>query len=140
MSVQHAIRTPKDASNYVVRLGQVAPRMAESVVEARRRAAKDLIPPRFILNLTITQMRRFVETPVAQNPLVTSLGERASGVKELSAADRNALVSKAEGIVRDAVYPEWKAAIAFLESLVPRSADHAGLWRFEGGARHTQTS
>jgi uncharacterized protein (DUF885 family) len=134
LSVQHAIRTPKDASNYVVRLGQVAPRMAESVVEARRRAAKDLIPPRFILNLTITQMRRFVETPVAQNPLVTSLGERASGVKELSAADRNALVSKAEGIVRDAVYPEWKAAIAFLDSLVPRSADHAGLWRFEGGA------
>ena len=26
------------------------------------------------------------------------------------------------------------AAIAFLETLVPRSADRAGLWRLEGGA------
>ena len=134
LSVQHAIGTPRDASNYVVRLGQVAPRMAEAVVEARERAAKDLIPPRFILNLTITQMRRFVETPAAENPLVTSLNERASAVKALAPAERTALVSKAERIVSDAVYPEWKTAIAFLESLLPRSADHAGLWRFEGGA------
>ncbi len=134
LSVQHAIRTPRDASNYVVRLGQVAPCMAEALVEARARAAKDLIPPRFILNLTITQMRRFVETPVAQNPLVTSLGEGVSHIKELAPAERAALVSKAERIVSDAVYPEWKTAIAFLESLVPRSADNAGLWRFEGGA------
>jgi len=48
LSVVHAIRTPRDASNYIVRLGQVAPRMAEALVEARARAAKDLIPPRFI--------------------------------------------------------------------------------------------
>jgi uncharacterized protein (DUF885 family) len=108
--------------------------MAEAVAEARQRAAKDLIPPRFILNLTITQMRRFVETPPAQNPLVTSLTERASAMKTIAPAERSALVAKAERIVADAIYPEWKGAIAFLESLLPRSADHAGLWRFEGGA------
>ena len=134
LSVQHVIRTPKDASNYVVRLGQVAPRMAEAVAEARQRATKDLIPPRFILNLTITQMRRFIETPVAQNPLVTSLSEATSRIKDMSPADRTALVSKAERVVSDAVYPEWQTAILFLESLLPRSADRAGLWRFEGGA------
>jgi uncharacterized protein (DUF885 family) len=134
LSVTHPLATPKDASNYVVRLGQVAPRMAEAVVEARQRAARDLIPPRFILNLTITQMRRFIEVAAAQNPLVTSLSERASTIKALAPAERSALVAKAERIVSDTVYPEWKRAIAFLESLLPRSADHAGLWRFEGGA------
>ncbi len=134
LSVQHPISTPRDASNYVGRLGQVAPRMAEALEEARLRAAKDLIPPRFILDLTIAQMRRFVETPAAENPLVTSLSQRAAAVKALSDTDRAALVSKAEAVVRDGVYPQWKAAIAFLESLLPRSADHAGLWRFEGGA------
>jgi uncharacterized protein (DUF885 family) len=134
LSVQHPIRTPKDASNYVARLGQVAPRMAEAIEEARQRAKRDLIPPRFILNLTITQMRRFIETPAAHNPLVTSVAERTATIEELPAAERTALLSKAERIVRDSVYPEWKAAIGFLESLLPRSADRAGLWRFEGGA------
>ncbi|RPI56537.1 MAG: DUF885 domain-containing protein [Acidobacteria bacterium] len=134
LTVQHPLGTPRDASNYVIRLAQVAPRMAEAVAEARGRAAGDLIPPRFILDRTIMQMRRFVDMPAAQNPLVTSLNERASRIKELAPADRAALVSRAQRLVSDAVYPEWKTAIAFLESLLPRSADNAGLWRFEGGA------
>jgi uncharacterized protein (DUF885 family) len=134
LTVQHPLRVPKDASNYVARLGQVAPRMAEAVVVARRVAARDLIPPRFILHLTIEQMRRFVDMPPAQNPLVTSLAARAGTIKELAPDARAALVAQAERTVREAVYPEWKRAIAFLETLVPRSADRAGLWRLEGGA------
>jgi uncharacterized protein (DUF885 family) len=134
LTVQHPIRTAKDVSNYVFRLDHVAPRMVEAVVESRRRAGKDLIPPRFILRLTIDQMRRFVATPPAQNPFVTSLDERAGAVKELTSADRATFVAEAERIVRESVYPEWNKAIAFLESLVPRSADRAGLWRLEGGA------
>ena len=82
--------------------------MAEAVVESRQRAAKDLIPPRFILNLTIDQMRRFVSTPPAQNPFVTSLDERAAAIKELAPADRAAAVAQAERIVRESIYPEWQ--------------------------------
>jgi uncharacterized protein (DUF885 family) len=134
LTVSHPVRTPKDVSNYVARLGQVAPRMTEAVVESQQRAAKDLIPPQFILHLTIDQMRRFISTPPAQNPFVTSLDERAAAIKELAPADRAAAVAHAERIVRESVYPEWQKAIAFLESLVPRSADRAGLWRLEGGA------
>jgi uncharacterized protein (DUF885 family) len=134
LTVQHPVSTPRDAANYVARLGEVAPRMAEAVADARVRAKKDLIPPRFILNQTIDQMRRFAGTPVAQNPIVTTLAEKATAVKELPAAEREALVAKAERLVADSVYPEWRAAIAYLESLLPRSSDNAGLWRFEGGA------
>jgi uncharacterized protein (DUF885 family) len=138
LTVSHPVRTARDVSNYVARLGQVAPRMAEAVVESQQRAAKDLIPPRFILHLTIDQMRRFVSTPPAQNPFVTSLDERAAAIKELAPADRAAAVAQAERIVRESVYPEWQKAIAYLESLVPRSADRAGLWRLEGGAEAYQ--
>src|SRR5687767_3186089 len=101
LTVTHPVRTAKDVSNYVARLGQVAPRMAEAVVESQQRAAKDLIPPRFILHLTIDQMRRFVSTPPAQNPFVTSLDERAATIKELSPADRTAAVAQAERMVRE---------------------------------------
>jgi uncharacterized protein (DUF885 family) len=135
LTVTHPVRTAKDVSNYVARLEQVAPRMAEAVVEARQRAAKDLIPPRFILNLTIDQMRRFVATPPAQNPFVTSLDERAAVIKEIAPADRAAAVAHAERITRESIYPEWNKAIAYLETLIPRSAERAGLWRLEGGAQ-----
>ena len=138
LTVQHPLRTAKDASNYVTRLGQVAPRMAEAVVEARQRAESDLIPPRFILNLTIEQMRRFVEMPPAQNPFVTSFLERTASIKELAPDTRTALAAQAERTVAEHVYPAWSSAIVFLQSLVPRSADRAGLWRLEGGAEAYQ--
>ena len=61
LTVQHPMRTAGDAANYVARLQQVGVRISEALAEARELAGRDLIPPRFILSATITQMRRFVE-------------------------------------------------------------------------------
>jgi uncharacterized protein (DUF885 family) len=134
LTVVHPMGLPGDAATYIARLRQVGPRIGEALTEAKALAGKDLIPPRFILTATITQMRRFIEPPASENPLVSSFSQRAAAIKDLPAAERTALVGQAEQIVAADVYPRWREAIALLESLVPRSADHAGLWRFEGGA------
>ena len=134
LTVQHPMRTAGDAANYVARLQQVGVRISEALAEARGLAGRDLIPPRFILSATITQMRRFVEAPAAENPLVATFNQRAAEIEGLPAAERASLVAQAEQIVAGEVYPRWRESVAFLESLLPRSADHAGLWRFEGGA------
>jgi uncharacterized protein (DUF885 family) len=133
LTVTHPLRTARDASNYVARLRQVAPRMTEAIAESIDRAEKGLIPPRFIVNATLLQMRRFIEPPPSGNPLVTEFESRAQAIKDLSAEARAALVAEAEKIVAANVYPRWKEAIALLESLAPRSTDDAGLWRFKGG-------
>ena len=134
LTVTHPLRTPRDAANYVARLRQVGLRMTEAIADCRQSAAKGLIPPRFILQATITQMTRFIETPSGRNPFVATFNERASTISGLSPSDRAALVAQAEDIVKTDVYPRWREAITYLESLLPRSDDNAGLWRFEGGA------
>src|SRR5690242_9161714 len=73
LTVVHPLLNEKDADNYVAALGQVSTRMGEAIAEARAIGAKGTIPPRFILQATIEQMRGFVGTPPAQNPLVTVL-------------------------------------------------------------------
>src|SRR4051812_32085623 len=133
LSVQHPMRTAVDARHYVARLGQVRPRMEEAIAEAERLAAKHMIPPRFILRSTLTQMEHFIGTPSAQNPFVAIFAERASAIDGLSAEERETLRAQAERIVAAEVYPAWKKAIALLESLVPAASDDAGLWRFPGG-------
>ncbi len=62
------------------------------------------------------------------------MSERTATIAGFPPAERAALVAKAEQIVESDVRPRWREAIALLESLVPRSSDNAGLWRFEGGA------
>jgi uncharacterized protein (DUF885 family) len=132
LTVAHPIATEKDADNYVAKLRQVDDRMDEALVDARRLSATGMIPPRFILQATITQMRQFISTPPQGNPFVTSLAERLAAV-EVPPARRESLATDARRIVGTDIYPAWERATAFLESLVARASDDAGLWRFKHG-------
>jgi len=146
--VNHPLNTAKDAVHYIARLGQVGTRMDEAIVEARGLAAKNMIPPRFIIRATIRQMQQFIGTPPAKNPFVTAFDERVAASKALPDARREELRAQAEKIVAAQVYPAWKRGIALLQPLAGKATDDAGLWRFKGGAeaysymlrRYTTTS
>lgn len=134
LTVAHPVVTPRDAENYVARLGEVAPRMREAIAEARRVAARGLIPPRFILQATIAQMRQFLEPPPAQNPFVTAFAAKLGEVEDLPSAARERLIAGATREVGEAIYPAWREGLALVESLVPKASDDAGLSRLPGGA------
>ncbi len=133
MTVIHPVRSAQDADNYLARLRLFDMRMAEAAQQARDQAAKGILPPRFILQATIAQMRQFISPAPAANPLVTTLAEKLGAVDDVDAGRRKALVDEATAIVGDGVYPAWRAAIAVLESQLPESTDDAGLWRFANG-------
>jgi uncharacterized protein (DUF885 family) len=133
LTVSHPLITESDGDNYIARLGLVGARMNDAIDEARRIAAKGLIPPRFILRATISQMQQFTSTPPAQNPFVTAFASRIEASKEISSAKREALRGQAETIVASQIYPAWQKGVALLESLAPRGTDDAGLWRFDRG-------
>lgn len=133
LTVRHPLANEKDAENYVVALRQVSTRMEEATAEARALAAKNIIPPKFILNATIKQMQGFVDTSPGQNPFVAIFAQKMEAAK-IPEPRREALRSEAEKIVSGEVYPVWKNAIATLQSQLPRSTDDAGLWRLKGGA------
>ena len=135
LTVNHPIRTEKDATNYVARLTQVGTRMNEAVADAERLIDKGLFPPRFILQATITQMQQFIASTPGENPFVRTFAERLMLVKEIPSNVREKLHAQAEQIVSDQVYPAWRNAIAALERVLPRAKDDAGLWRFKDGAK-----
>lgn len=148
LTVVHPLRTEKDADNYLARLAQVGMRMGEATAEARRLAAKGILPPRFILRATIAQMQQFIAAPAAENPFVTAFDQRLAAAQALTDERRAALRAEAERIVAAHVYPAWREAIALLERQTGQATEAAGLWRFPGGAeayayqlrRHTTTS
>jgi uncharacterized protein (DUF885 family) len=134
LTVGHALQTERDAENYNAVLGQMSMRMDEAIALSARQAGKNIIPPKFILEATIRQMQSFADSSPTQNPLVTTLGQKLTAVKNLPEAKRRALIADAEKTVSAQVYPAWKRAIAQLQSQLPRSSDNAGLWSLKGGA------
>lgn len=135
LTVMHPLKTERDADNYNAVLGQMGLRMDEAVALSARQAAKNIVPPRFILEATIRQMQRFADSSPAQNPLVTTLAQKLTAIKNLRDTSRTALLADAERIVGTEVYPAWKRAInqLQLQSQLPRSTDNAGLWALKGG-------
>ncbi len=134
LTVRHPLATEKDAANYLAALGQVGTRMDEATAESRRLAAKNVIPPKFILEATIKQMSSFVDQPPAQNPFSAIFSQKVDAIKDLSPARRTELHNEAAKIVETQVYPAWKRGVAALEAQLPHSTDDAGLWRLKGGA------
>jgi len=130
----HPLLNEKDAENYVAALGQVGTRMDEAIAEARRRAAKGILLPRFIIQATVKQMQSFIDPSPGQNPFVAVFMQKTAAVKSIPEAKREQLRAQAEKIVSDEVYPAWRKAIALLESQSPHATDDAGLWRLKGGA------
>jgi uncharacterized protein (DUF885 family) len=134
LTVRHPLVTERDAENYVAALGEVTARMDEAVAESKRIEAKGIIPPRFILQATIKQMRSFSDPAPAQNPFVAVFADKMAAIKSIPESKRAELKAQAERVVAGQIYPAWKKGIAQLESQLPKSKDDAGLWRLKGGA------
>jgi uncharacterized protein (DUF885 family) len=133
LTVVHPLRSEQDARNYLAALGQAGTRMGEATAEAQARAAKGILPPRFILQSTIKQMQQFIGVPATENPLVTSLAQKMASIETIPQVTRQGMRAQAEKTVADEVYPAWRKAIALLESQMAKAADDAGVWRFKEG-------
>jgi uncharacterized protein (DUF885 family) len=132
-TVSRPLAKPRDAENYVAALGQVSARMEEAIADSRRLAARNVIPPRFILEATIKQMQSFVDPSPGQNPFVTAFADKMTALQAIPAGQREQLRKEAEKIVGAQIYPAWKKGIATLQSQLSRSTNDAGLWRLKGG-------
>ena len=133
LTLRHPLVKPADASNYVARMKLIGTRMDEAIGEARQLVSRKMLPPRFIVQTTLTQMRSFSDVAPAQNPLVTAFAQRIQSIEGLSSAQRSELQGQVTRIVTDQVYPSWRRGIALLEGILPNTTDDAGLWRFPGG-------
>ena len=134
LTVNHPVRTVRDAENYLARLSLVAARIDEAVAEGERRAAAKLLPPKFILQTTAAQMKEFLDLPPVQNPFVATFVDKLDSVASLSAERRTEFRVSAEQIASTSIYPAWRRALVLVESQIPAGTDDAGLWRFPKGA------
>lgn len=148
LTVQHVLRTEKDADNYLARLALVGARMNEATAEARARFAKNIRPPRFIIEATIAQMEQFAAGRPAENPLSATFNEKLRAGKVVSDTRRSEMVAQAQKTIGGEIFPAWHGSITLLKEQLPFARDAAGLNQLPNGdaayawhlERHTTTN
>lgn len=134
LSQTHPIRNRRDLENYLVRLGLVAAQLDDGITQARDRAQRGVLPPKFILQSTLAQLDRFIDGGDAhKNVLVVSLGERAAKIKDLPPDERDRSAAAAEKIVREQILPAFQRVKTLLSDQLAVATDDAGLWRLPDG-------
>lgn len=133
LSQTHPVRNARDIDNYLERLAQVAPILDQGIAEAKARAAKGVIPPKFILQATLDGIDRFLAPEPGNNVLVTSLAERARNAKGFSAEQVATARAAAEKIAREALLPAIRRVRDMLAAQMEVATDEAGIWRLPHG-------
>ena len=135
MATQHPVESEADAENYLARLDKT-PAMVEQVMEGLLvREREKILPPTFVVEKVLKEMRAFVAVPPAQNILYTSLAEKfdKAGETAVSAAQRKDLLARTETAIRDKVYPAYGKFIAYYDKLLPKTTGNNGVWALPDG-------
>jgi uncharacterized protein (DUF885 family) len=135
LDTQHSIETKADADAYLQRLEGFARFMDEETLLAKRDIADGVIPPDFIIDKTLIQMKSFADTPTADAPLVKSIVRRTK--EKNIPGDWAGEASKA---YENSVLPALKRQIALMESIRPKATHDAGVWRLKDGGAYYATS
>jgi len=125
---QHQIETRADADAYLARLDAFGPALAQESDRITADAARNVVPPSFILATTLKQLRGMRATPAAAQKMVTSIATRtaAKGIAGDWAA-------RATRIVEGRVYPALDGQIAVVDAVHASADERAGVWKLPQG-------
>ena len=128
---QHRVTSRGDADAWVARVEAFAVALDQETERLQQEAAMGVVPPAFLLDLALPQMRRLRAAPPAESALVTGLARkaRAAGLDGDWTAPTSA-------IVEQKVMPALDRQIAAVTTLRATASMDAGVWRLPDGAAY----
>jgi uncharacterized protein (DUF885 family) len=136
----HRIEDQRGAEDYVVRLTQFPVKFGQVIELLDYQLERDIVPPRFVVDHVLNEMKRFTEADPEAHELYTHLVARLESLEEVEAEKVGIILADAREVIADHVYPAYADMIAWFEALRPRTTTDAGAWTLPDGDayyRHT---
>ncbi|MGD0190005.1 MAG: DUF885 domain-containing protein [Rhizomicrobium sp.] len=130
---QHAITNARLARHYVDRLRAMAEVLDAVNADVARQAKLGVVPPDFVIDDSVDQMKTLIAAAPDKNVLVTNLSSKMAKLGDLSRDEKAALMDDATAAVRDNVYPAYRRLIARMRDIRKSATHDAGLWHLKGG-------
>ena len=135
LDTQHSIETTSDAEAYLARMSALAKVMDQELEQVRHDAGLGVVPPAFVLDTTLLQMKAFSDTPSQKATLVSSVARRAQE-KGIS-GDWG---GRAARLYDGEVLPALRRQMAELASLRTKAVHDAGVARLPEGEAYYAVS
>jgi uncharacterized protein (DUF885 family) len=131
---QHQLHDKRGAQDYLLRLGEVGRKFDQVMEGLEKRQALGVIPPKFVIEKVLLEMRDFAGKPAADNVLCThfktKLGEQKA---PLPAAEQQALLRQCVAALDQGVLPAYRKLIGFFERQLNVATTDDGVWKLPQG-------
>jgi uncharacterized protein (DUF885 family) len=125
---QHRITTAADAEAYLARLSAFAVAMDNDVARQTADVAAGVVPPDFVCDLSLGQMRALRDQPADKVILTASIARKAAAAKL-----EGDWAGRARKIVETEVYPALDRQIAAMQAVRAKAKPDTGVWALPGG-------
>lgn len=133
----HRIDTKSDARAYINRLYGIGPGMIEAVGQAKSRAAKGIMPPKWVYPYVISDARNVITgAPFGEGTDAPLFADFKTKVAKLaiSQTEKDLLIADAAQALNASVKPAYEALIAEMTLQEKVASTDDGIWRFPDGA------
>ena len=133
MESTHRVSEWRDAEDYVTRMSKVDIQFSQALKGIKKRTELGVIPPKFVVEKVLSEMRAFISMPVEENILLVSLSEKIDKLEEVNSEQKVQLLAEAKNVFELNVKPAYQGLIEYFEYLAPLSTEDAGVWKLPNG-------
>jgi uncharacterized protein (DUF885 family) len=133
MEAQHQINSADDVENYLLRLKLVKRKFTQELEGIKLREEKGIIPPAFVIERVLEEMNTFVDKPIEENILYTSLAKKMADSEGIEATEQANLLARAKVNINDFVHPAYKLLIDYFTGIKEKATTDDGYWRLPDG-------
>ncbi|WP_373476283.1 DUF885 family protein [Sphingorhabdus sp.] len=133
----HRIDTKSDARAYINRLYGIGPGLNEAIGQAKARAAKGIMPPKWVYPYVINDSRNVITgAPFGEGSDAPLFADFKGKVAKLaiSQTEKDLLIADAAQALNVSVKPAYEALIAEMTAQEKVAGTDDGIWRFPDGA------
>jgi uncharacterized protein (DUF885 family) len=133
MASTHRLLAPRDCDYYLQRLGALPAKFDQTLESVKLRESKGIIPPRFVVEKVLKEMRAFVAQPASANILASSFKTRAAKIPGLNEQKRADYQARVESAITTQVYPAYQKLIDYFQTLLAKTTTDDGVWKLPEG-------
>lgn len=137
MVSSHKLEDSSDVDAYITRLMLFGKKFDQVLNGLQLREQKGVIPPAFVIQRVLNEMRGFYGEGDAatahENVLYTNLVEKLADNDAFSDSERETYAAETEAAMLQGVFPAYKALIEYFEALQSKADDKDGVWKLPDG-------
>lgn len=133
MEAQHQINSTDDVENYLSRLKLIKVKFTQALEGLKLREKKGIIPPLFVIERVLEEMNAFVDKPIEENILYTSLAKKMADNESIDDSKQADLLAEAKINIAQYVQPAYTLLINYFTNLQSKATTDDGFWRLPNG-------